>query len=45
MAIAYAVLKKQIDLSLLEIYLKDFPNKGTTEYNRLLVLYDYLKYK
>lgn len=45
-AIVYSVLiKKSIDLEELEIYLKDFKNEEkNTEYNKLLVVYDYLKY-
>ena len=44
MAIAYGVISKQIPLETLEAYLKSFSPKGSTDYNRLLVLYDYIKY-
>lgn len=44
MAIAYGIISKQIPLDTLETYLKSFSPKGSTDYNRLLVLYDYMKY-
>lgn len=44
MAIAYGIISEQIPLDTLEAYLKSLSHKGSTDYNRLLVLYDYMKY-
>lgn len=44
-AIAYSVLiKKNIKLDELEMYLRDYNEQKDTDYNKLLVIYDYLKY-
>lgn len=44
-AIAYSVLiKKNIKLDELETYLRDFTEPKNTDFNKLLVIYDYLKY-
>lgn len=44
-AIAYSVLvKKNISLDELEAYLRCYEGEKDTDYNRLLVIYDYLKY-
>lgn len=44
-AIAYSVLiKKNIKLDKLETYLRDFNEPKNTDFNKLLVIYDYLKY-
>lgn len=44
-AIAYSVLvKKNVSLDDLETYLRNYKGQKDTDYNRLLVIYDYLKY-
>lgn len=44
-AIVYSVLiQKNIDLDELEEYLRNYQDPKDTEYNKLLVVYDYLKY-
>lgn len=44
-AIIYSVLiKKCIDIDDLEVYLREYEGEKSTEYNKLLVIYDYLKY-
>ena len=42
--ILYATLKKYINLEDLESYLKSYTNKKTTNYRKLLCVYDYMKY-
>lgn len=44
-SITYAILKSQINLKEVEIYLKSFENKKSTNYRRILCAYDYMKYK
>ena len=43
-AIVWAVLEGNISLELVEEYLKEFENKATTDYRKLLCAYDYKKY-
>ncbi len=43
--IIWSILKKQINLEELEKYLRDFGDKKSTEYRKLLVTFDYQKYK
>lgn len=43
-AIAYATLKKQLDLFDVEKYLKNFTSKKITEYRKVLCAYDFMKY-
>ena len=44
-SIIYSVLiKKDISIDDLEAYLKEYPDSKSTDYNKLLVVYDYLKY-
>lgn len=40
----YAILHNQIDVEQLEQYLMNYQDNDTSDYNRLLVLYDYAKY-
>ena len=43
-AIVTAVLNNQLDLNDVEKYLKEYRDKLSTEYRRLLCAYDYMKY-
>ena len=44
-SIIYSVLiKKDISIDDLERYLKDYSDSKSTDYNKLLVVYDFLKY-
>ncbi|VEJ10130.1 SIR2 family protein [Actinobacillus delphinicola] len=43
--IFYNVYKKNITLEECELYLKDYPNKHTTPYRKLLCLYDYMMHE
>ena len=43
-AMVYAILHNQIDVEQLEQYLMNYQDNDTSDYNRLLVLYDYAKY-
>lgn len=45
-SIVYAVLKRKVDVDLLEIYLKDCENEDRrkTDYKKMLCAYDYMKY-
>lgn len=43
-SIATAVLNNQIKLEDVEDYLKNYENKNTTDYRKLLCAYDYIKY-
>lgn len=43
-AMVYAILHHQIDVEQLEQYLMNYQDNDTSDYNRLLVLYDYTKY-
>lgn len=43
-AIVTAVLNNQLDLNDVEKYLKEYEDKLSTEYRRLLCAYDYMKY-
>lgn len=43
-AIILGILYERIDLSSVEEYLRDYPDKKTTNYRKLLCVYDYKKY-
>ncbi len=43
-AIVWSVLNDNISLSSIEAYLKNYNNKNTTDYRKLLCAYDYKKY-
>lgn len=43
-AIVTAILNNQLDLNEVEIYLKKYDDKNSTDYKRLLCAYDYIKY-
>lgn len=44
-AIVWAILNKHINLEQIEDYLKNYYDKETTSYRKLLCAYDYVKYR
>ena len=44
-AIIWAILEDKIDLCTIEKYLREYEDKTTTDYRRILCAYDYKKYQ
>lgn len=44
LAILLGVINGRIELNETENYLRNYPNKKTTDYRKLLYVYDYKKY-
>lgn len=43
-AIVLGIVNQRIELDLIENYLRNYPDKKTNDYRKLLCVYDYKKY-